>query len=236
MVFSSSKRMAADLELQATVRSTGISAAARRFELTLARRSLRFGTGSRRALLRPQRRLLGRSRRFSVQLLVTASARDGSRVTLHKDDPGDAVRARVAWIGVAVFLLAAAPAQAGVLYRQYRGRGGDQQLRSGLDGSSVPRGQLQDDGWGRDQVVHAGRRAPPGHATGDPARVRSHYAVIGESQMETIAATGFNASRPAFPSRRATGLRFRAPGPASGPAPPTRSATATTATQGRAPA
>jgi hypothetical protein len=80
--FSSSKRMAADLELRVPMRSTGISAAARRFELTLARRSLRFGTGSRRVVLKPQRRLLGRSRRFTAQLRVTATARDGSRLSL----------------------------------------------------------------------------------------------------------------------------------------------------------
>ena len=80
--FASSRRMAADLELRAPVRSTGISAAVRRFEVTLARRSLGFGTGSRRAVLRPQRRLLGRARRFVAQLRVTATARDGSRVLL----------------------------------------------------------------------------------------------------------------------------------------------------------
>lgn len=79
--FSSSTRMAADLELRARVRSTAVSAA-RRFELTLARRSLGFGTGARRAVLRPSRRLVGRSRRFRAQLRVTATARDGSRVLL----------------------------------------------------------------------------------------------------------------------------------------------------------
>ena len=81
--FSSRRRMAADFELLASVRSARPSAA-RRFDLTLARRSLRFGTGSRRVTLRPDRRLVGRSRRFSARLLVTAVARDGSRVVLGK--------------------------------------------------------------------------------------------------------------------------------------------------------
>jgi Thrombospondin type 3 repeat len=78
--FSSSARMAADLELRATARSTRVSAA-RRFEVTLARRSLGFGTGARSALLRPRRALLGRSRRFRAELRVTAVARDGSRIS-----------------------------------------------------------------------------------------------------------------------------------------------------------
>jgi hypothetical protein len=79
--FASSARMAADLELRAPVSSTGVSAA-RGFQLTLARRSLGFGTGTRRAALRPSRRLLGRARRFRAQVRVTATARDGSRVVL----------------------------------------------------------------------------------------------------------------------------------------------------------
>jgi hypothetical protein len=82
-LFSSSITMAADLELRAPVRSTGVSAA-RRFELTLARRSLGFGTGARTAVLRPSRRLVGRSRRFRAQVRVTATARDGSRVSLSR--------------------------------------------------------------------------------------------------------------------------------------------------------
>ena len=80
--FSSSKRMAADLELRVPVRSAGISAAARRFELTLARRSLRFGTGARKVVRRPQRRVLHGSRRFHAQLRATATARGGARVLL----------------------------------------------------------------------------------------------------------------------------------------------------------
>ena len=78
--FSSSIAMAAELELRAPVRATGVSVA-RRFELTLARRSLGFGTGERTAMLRPNRRLVGRSRRFRAQLRLTATARDGSRVS-----------------------------------------------------------------------------------------------------------------------------------------------------------
>jgi Thrombospondin type 3 repeat/Bacterial TSP3 repeat len=72
--FSSTGRMAADIELRA----------AQGFALTLARRSLKFGTGSRRVVLRPSRKLIGASRRFTVRLLVTAVARDGSRVVLSK--------------------------------------------------------------------------------------------------------------------------------------------------------
>jgi hypothetical protein len=79
--FTSRARMAADFELLASVRSARPSAA-RSFDLTLARRSLRFGTGTRRVTLRPSRRLVGRSRRFTVRLVVTALARDGSRVVL----------------------------------------------------------------------------------------------------------------------------------------------------------
>jgi hypothetical protein len=81
--FSSQRRMAADFELLAAVRSARPTAA-RSFDLTLARRSLRFGTGTRRVLLRPSRRLVGSSRRFSVRLVATALSRDGSRVVLTK--------------------------------------------------------------------------------------------------------------------------------------------------------
>jgi hypothetical protein len=75
--------MAADFELLVSVRSAR-PRAARRFDLTLARRSLRFGTGSRKLTLRPNRRLVLGSRRFSARLVVTAVARDGSRVVLVK--------------------------------------------------------------------------------------------------------------------------------------------------------
>jgi hypothetical protein len=81
--FTSRGRMAADFELLASARSARPSAA-RSFNLTLAQRSLRFGTGTRRVLLRPSRRLVGGSRRFSARLVVTAVARDGSRVVLAK--------------------------------------------------------------------------------------------------------------------------------------------------------
>jgi hypothetical protein len=83
MRFSSKGRMAADFELRASSRSARVSAA-RSFDLTLARGALRFGTGSRKVVLRPSRKLVGRSRRFSARLLVTAVARDGSRVVLSK--------------------------------------------------------------------------------------------------------------------------------------------------------
>jgi len=80
---SSRTRMAADFELRASSRSARVSAA-QSFNLTLARRSLAFGSGSRKVLLRPSRRVVGRSRRFSAQLLVTAVARNGSRVVISK--------------------------------------------------------------------------------------------------------------------------------------------------------
>ena len=80
--FASSGRMAADFELLAFVRSAGVSAAS--FDLTLARRSLGFGSGTRRVSLRPSRKLVGRSRRFRARVLVTAVARDGSRIVLSK--------------------------------------------------------------------------------------------------------------------------------------------------------
>ena len=79
--FSASTAMAADFELRAPVRATAI-AAARRFELTLARGSLGSGTGVRSVVLRPSRRLVGRARRFRVALSVMATARDGSRLSL----------------------------------------------------------------------------------------------------------------------------------------------------------
>ena len=79
--FTSQQRMAADFELLASVRSARPTAA-RSFDLTLARRSLAFGTGTRRVSLRPSRRLVGGSRRFTVRLVATAFARDGSRVVL----------------------------------------------------------------------------------------------------------------------------------------------------------
>jgi hypothetical protein len=79
--FSSSIRMAVDLELRVPVTSTGASAAPRLW-LTLARGSLRFGTGARKVVLRPQRRVLRGSRRFHAQLRATATARGGARVVL----------------------------------------------------------------------------------------------------------------------------------------------------------
>lgn len=78
--FTSRGRMAADFELLASARPS----AARSFNLTLAQRSLRFGKGTRRVLLRPKRALVGGSRRFTVRLVVSAFARDGSRVVLSK--------------------------------------------------------------------------------------------------------------------------------------------------------
>jgi hypothetical protein len=81
--FSSRARMAADFELLVSARSARPSAA-RAFNLTLAQRSLRFGKGNRRVLLRPKRALVGGSRRFTVRLVVSAFARDGSRVVLSK--------------------------------------------------------------------------------------------------------------------------------------------------------
>jgi hypothetical protein len=81
--FTSRSRMAADFELLASARSARPSAA-RSFNLTLAQRSLRFGRGTRRVLLRPKRALVGSSRRFAVRLVVSAFARDGSRVVLAK--------------------------------------------------------------------------------------------------------------------------------------------------------
>lgn len=81
--FSSRARMAADFELLASARSARPSAA-RSFNLTLAQRSLRFGKGKRRVLLRPKRALVGGSRRFTVRLIVSAFARDGSRVVLSR--------------------------------------------------------------------------------------------------------------------------------------------------------
>lgn len=81
--FSSGSRMAADFELLGSARSGTVSAA-RSFDLTLARRSLGFGSGVRKVSLRPSRTAVGRSRRFSARLLVTAVARDGSRVVLSK--------------------------------------------------------------------------------------------------------------------------------------------------------
>jgi hypothetical protein len=81
--FSSGSRMAADFELLGSARSGTVSAA-RSFDLTLARRSLGFGSGARKVSLRPSRTAVGRSRRFSARLVVTAVARDGSRVVLSK--------------------------------------------------------------------------------------------------------------------------------------------------------
>jgi hypothetical protein len=81
--FSSASRMAADFELRGSLGSARLSAV-RSFNLTLSRRSLGFGTGERRVLLRPRRNAVGRSRRFRAQVLVTAVARDGSRVVLSK--------------------------------------------------------------------------------------------------------------------------------------------------------
>ena len=81
--FTSRARMAADFELLASARSARPSAA-RSFNLTLAQRSLRFGTGTRKVLLKPKRALVGSSRRFTVRLVVSAFARDGSRVVLAK--------------------------------------------------------------------------------------------------------------------------------------------------------
>ena len=81
--FRSGSRMAADFELRASPRSARVSAA-RSFDLTLARRSLPFGTGERKVSLRPSKKAVGRSRRFSVRLIASAVARDGSRVVLTK--------------------------------------------------------------------------------------------------------------------------------------------------------
>jgi hypothetical protein len=79
--FTSQGRMAANFELLASARSARPSAA-RSFDLTLARRSLSFGTGTRRVTLRPTPGLVRSSRRFTVRLVVTAFARDGSRLVL----------------------------------------------------------------------------------------------------------------------------------------------------------
>ena len=54
---------------------------ARSFNLVLATRSLRLGTGTRSVRLRPARALLGKRRRFSVRLVITATDAAGNRTT-----------------------------------------------------------------------------------------------------------------------------------------------------------
>jgi uncharacterized repeat protein (TIGR01451 family) len=54
------------------------------FNLTLAQSSLSLGTGVRRVHLTPSRKLLGKSKRFSVQVVVTGTDASGNRATVTK--------------------------------------------------------------------------------------------------------------------------------------------------------
>ncbi len=65
-----------DGTLQTTARKATIAAA---FNLALAQRSLAVGTGTRVLKLVPDARLLGRARRFKVQVAVVATDRSGNR-------------------------------------------------------------------------------------------------------------------------------------------------------------
>jgi hypothetical protein len=55
---------------------------AKRFNLTLASKSLKLGTGSRSVKLKPSRKLLSHSRRFTVQVVVTATDAAGNHKTV----------------------------------------------------------------------------------------------------------------------------------------------------------
>jgi uncharacterized repeat protein (TIGR01451 family) len=70
----------------ATLLGSARSAALRRvsataFNLTLAQRRLKLGSGKRTIRLKPTRRLLGKARRFNLQVLVTATDAAGNRRT-----------------------------------------------------------------------------------------------------------------------------------------------------------
>jgi CSLREA domain-containing protein len=64
-----------DFELKGFARRVTL---ARTFNLTLARKTLRLGSGTRSVKLKPARRLVSRNRRFSVQLVVTATDAAGN--------------------------------------------------------------------------------------------------------------------------------------------------------------
>jgi hypothetical protein len=70
-----SEAVALDFVLEASPRDVRLA----RWEVVLARRSLRTASGRRRVRLRPSRRLVARSRRFRVRLTVTATDRGGNR-------------------------------------------------------------------------------------------------------------------------------------------------------------
>jgi len=55
---------------------------ARAYDVTLAQAALPAGTGARQVKLKPRRRLVGRARRFSVRVVVTATDAAGNRSTV----------------------------------------------------------------------------------------------------------------------------------------------------------
>ena len=67
-----------DVELRGTARSVRLA----RYEVTLAQRSLRAGSGSRTLTLKPSRKLVGKAKRLTVQLRVTATDAAGNRSTV----------------------------------------------------------------------------------------------------------------------------------------------------------
>jgi hypothetical protein len=67
---------ALEFELRGSARGARLT---RTFNLVLATRALALGTGRRSARLRPARRLIGRARRFTAQVRVTATDAAGNR-------------------------------------------------------------------------------------------------------------------------------------------------------------
>ena len=68
-----------DVQLLGSARRVSL---ARAYDLTLAKAALPVGTGARAVKLKPKRRTIGRARRFSVRLIVTATDASGNRSTV----------------------------------------------------------------------------------------------------------------------------------------------------------
>ena len=73
---SANEPAAFQVELQGSARRVSL---ARAYDVILARRTLPAGTGQRAVTLKPKRRLVGRARRFSVRVVVTATDAAGNR-------------------------------------------------------------------------------------------------------------------------------------------------------------
>lgn len=73
---------ASALDVEERASAKGATLAAANYNLTLARATKPLGAGARTLILKASRRLVGRKRRFSVRILVTATDAAGNRTTV----------------------------------------------------------------------------------------------------------------------------------------------------------